>query len=60
MTDASGLSRRGLIGSVGAGAALALAGSGALYASGREAARQPTGTTHPFYGVHQAGITTAA
>jgi deferrochelatase/peroxidase EfeB len=61
MTDASGLSRRGLIGSAGAGAAVALAGAGAMAATG--AAAQPTasgGSTVDFHGDIQAGITTAA
>lgn len=59
----AGLSRRGLLGLVGAGAAgLALGGSaGAAIASG---AASPGGTgastVYPFFGQHQAGITTPA
>ncbi len=63
--DSPGISRRGLIGSAGVGAALALSGAGAMYATGRnQAASAATGAaswnTHPFYGTTQAGITTAA
>ncbi|MCB0912934.1 MAG: hypothetical protein KDB60_15090 [Propionibacteriaceae bacterium] len=60
---ASGLSRRGLIGSAGAGAAIALAGAGAMAATGRaqaEADAEPRWHTVSFHGDRQAGITTAA
>jgi deferrochelatase/peroxidase EfeB len=58
----SGLSRRGLLGLLGAGAGgLVLGGAGvgsiaAAAASG--ATSEPTGPVHPFFGSHQAGITT--
>ena len=61
MTGASGISRRGLFGSVGAGAAVALTGTGAFYAAGRESvATEPAIATHPFHGAKQSGITTTA
>lgn len=64
MTDSSsGISRRGLLGSAGAGAVLAVAGAGAMYADGRtQAAADPRTGWHvvPFHGPTQAGITTAA
>jgi deferrochelatase/peroxidase EfeB len=69
MTDAeetadaqpTGLSRRGLLGLVGAGAAGLALGGGAVAAVGLT---RPNGvgvsTVYPFYGEHQAGITTPA
>jgi deferrochelatase/peroxidase EfeB len=57
--DASGLSRRGLIGSAAAGGALALAGAGAMAASASPSTG-PAWHTVPFHGERQAGITTAA
>jgi deferrochelatase/peroxidase EfeB len=63
MTDSTGLSRRGLIGSAGAGAAIALAGAGTFYVAGRpETTPDPTANwrTVGFHGRTQAGITTAA
>jgi len=75
MTDAhpggtrnpTGLSRRGVLASVGAGAALAGGLVGASALAGRAAAEKEDGkATTPasdavaFYGTHQAGITTAA
>ena len=56
-----GLSRRGLLGSAGAGAAVALAGAGAMAANGRTLeASGPAWSTVDFHGTRQAGITTAA
>ena len=71
MTDAGehrsphGLSRRGVLASVGAGAALAggLVGASALAgraAASGEAAGAAASDAVAFYGTHQAGITTAA
>lgn len=63
MTPAArgGLSRRGLIGSAGAGAAVALTGAGAMAATGRaETTETPAWSTVAFHGERQAGITTAA
>ena len=66
MTDAdettpTGLSRRGLLGLIGAGAAGIAVGGGAAAAVALNA---PNGvgisTTYPFFGDHQAGITTPA
>lgn len=54
-----GVSRRGLIGAAGAGAAAAVAAAGAMAASRTEPAAA-TFRTVPFFGSHQAGITTAA
>jgi deferrochelatase/peroxidase EfeB len=52
------LSRRGLLGLAGAGAATAgAAGVGAL-AAGRDAPGQAAGAAVPFHGTHQAGIVT--
>ena len=53
------VSRRGLIGAAGAGAAAAVAAAGAMAASRTEPAAA-TFRTVPFFGSHQAGITTAA
>src|SRR3954468_16310834 len=57
----TGLSRRGLLGLVGAGAAGLALGGGAVAAVGLT---QPNGvgvsTVYPFFGEHQAGITTPA
>jgi len=58
--DASGLSRRGLIGSAAAGGALALAGAGAMAASASTTTAAPVWSTVDFHGDKQAGITTAA
>ena len=57
------LSRRGLLGIAGAGAAGLVVGgaAGAAVAAGVASAQgAPTASTVPFYGDHQAGITTAA
>jgi deferrochelatase/peroxidase EfeB len=57
----TGLSRRGLLGLIGAGAGGLLVGGLGGVAIGRTTAGtadQPGGTVHPFFGVHQAGITT--
>ncbi|KAA9111061.1 iron uptake transporter deferrochelatase/peroxidase subunit [Microbacterium rhizomatis] len=59
----TGVSRRGLLGLVGAGAAgLAVGGAaGAGIAVAAQASTTPSGTsstTYPFFGEHQAGITT--
>jgi len=60
-TAPTGLSRRGLLGLVGAGAAGLAVGGGAVAAVGLS---QPNGvgvsTVYPFFGEHQAGITTPA
>ena len=59
-----GLSRRGLLGLLGAGAGglvLGGAGAGAIAATAAASAGVPaggSGTVHPFFGAHQAGITT--
>src|SRR6218665_175281 len=57
----TGLSRRGLLGLVGAGAAGLAVGGGAVAAIGLS---QPNGvgvrTVYPFLGEHQSGITTPA
>ncbi|GAA2519197.1 iron uptake transporter deferrochelatase/peroxidase subunit [Rarobacter incanus] len=57
--ETGGVSRRGFLGLVGAGAAAAAAG-GAGYGIGAARAQAASGakTVHPFYGTHQAGITT--
>ena len=56
-----GLSRRGLLGLVGAGAAgLAVGGGAGLAAGAALAQSQGVQTVYPFYGEHQAGITTPA
>jgi deferrochelatase/peroxidase EfeB len=66
MTDVqpgSGLSRRGLLGLAGAGAAgLALGGAGGAAIATAVAAQGTSGAapSYPFFGEHQAGITTAA
>jgi deferrochelatase/peroxidase EfeB len=63
---ASGVSRRGLLGLLGAGAAgLAVGGGGgAAIASGIAASASGSGSataaSYPFYGTHQAGIVTPA
>ncbi|GAB3409083.1 iron uptake transporter deferrochelatase/peroxidase subunit [Schumannella luteola] len=65
-SDESGrsLSRRGLIGLAGAGAAgLALGGAGGAVIAANiagAAAENGVGTVHPFHGEHQAGISTPA
>ena len=58
-----GISRRelfGLVGATGTGLALGAGGMGAVAAAGlaREREAGPAVETHPFYGVHQAGIAT--
>src|SRR5688572_9494567 len=62
MTDAPGVSRRGLLGLVGAGAAGLAVGAGAGVAGGVALARGAEGgaaaSAHDFFGAHQAGITT--
>lgn len=64
MTQKSGgLSRRGLIGAVGAGAAVAVGGAGAMFAAGQAETASSSATpwtTVEFRGDKQAGITTAA
>ncbi|HEY8590650.1 MAG TPA: iron uptake transporter deferrochelatase/peroxidase subunit [Naasia sp.] len=55
------LSRRGLLGLVGAGAAgLAVGGGAGAAAATAFAAAQPATGVHPFAGEHQSGITTPA
>lgn len=55
----AGLSRRGLLGlAAGGGAALALAGGGIGYAFGAPRRDADAEDRHPFFGEHQAGITT--
>lgn len=60
--DAAGVSRRGLLGLVGAGAAGLAIGAGAGVAGGLAIARAAdsghTASPYDFYGAHQAGITT--
>ena len=57
-----GLSRRGMLGLLGAGAGGLVVGGGAGAAIGASVgsanASSSSGTVHPFYGEHQAGITT--
>ncbi len=59
--DSAGVSRRGLLGlAVGAGAGLAI-GAGAGVATGVAVGRaqaEAAASVHPFFGAHQAGITT--
>ncbi len=56
----SGLSRRGLLGLLGAGAGgLALGAAGGLALRGGAEASGAAGPVHPFFGARQAGITTA-
>ncbi|TQL57221.1 deferrochelatase/peroxidase EfeB [Rarobacter faecitabidus] len=52
----AGVSRRGFLGLVGAGAALAAGGYAAGAAVGSSS--PPEGKVHAFYGTHQSGITT--
>ncbi len=60
-TPPTGLSRRGLLGLVGAGAAGIALGGGAVAAIGLTTANGiGTNATYPFFGAHQAGITTPA
>ncbi|MBU1586716.1 MAG: deferrochelatase/peroxidase EfeB [Actinobacteria bacterium] len=60
-TPPTGLSRRGLLGLVGAGAAGIALGGGAVAAIGLTTANGVgTNATYPFFGAHQAGITTPA
>ncbi len=64
-TPPRGLSRRGLLGLVGAGAAGLAVGGGATAVAAAAVAAVGPGTTpsgglaHPFHGEHQAGITSA-
>jgi deferrochelatase/peroxidase EfeB len=61
MTEPQHLSRRGLLGLAGAGAAgLALGAGGAVAAGSAIDAATAKQGTFPFYGDHQAGITTPA
>ncbi|MEP6481467.1 MAG: deferrochelatase/peroxidase EfeB, partial [Rhodoglobus sp.] len=53
-----GLSRRGLLGLVGAGAAGLAVGGGAAAVIAGAVASQPAAQTYPFFGEHQSGITT--
>jgi len=55
-----GISRRALLGTVGAGAAVAGAAAAAGYLGGSHQATQSAhgGATYPFFGQHQAGIIT--
>lgn len=55
-----GLSRRGLLGLAGATVGAGLVGAGAGVAVDRAATGGGSPTTYPFYGAHQAGITTPA
>jgi deferrochelatase/peroxidase EfeB len=55
-----GVSRRGLIGAAGAGAAAALAAAGAMAADRGTGSSAAPSRTVGFHGTHQAGITTAA
>ncbi|XHM11109.1 iron uptake transporter deferrochelatase/peroxidase subunit [Leifsonia sp. T36S-04] len=57
-----GLSRRGMLGLAGATVGAGLVGIGAGVAADRAVlgASAPAATTYPFYGAHQAGITTPA
>ena len=62
---AHAVSRRGLIGAAGVGAAGVAAGVGGGFALGRQEASAavapaPAPSTYPFYGAHQAGIVTPA
>ena len=60
-TAPGGLSRRGVLGLLGAGAGGLIVGGGAGAAIGASVASANAssgGTVHPFYGEHQAGITT--
>ena len=61
-TTPAGLSRRGLFGLAGAGVAgLAVGGAGAAAALNVSTANAPgVSTVYPFFGEHQAGITTPA
>ena len=53
-----GLSRRGLLGLVGAGAAGLAAGGGATAAIVAASTAQPGAERYPFFGAHQSGIVT--
>ena len=59
--QARGISRRGLLGLIGAGAAGIAAGgtAGVVAATAASASPSPVSAVHPFYGAHQSGITTA-
>ncbi|MET0862130.1 MAG: iron uptake transporter deferrochelatase/peroxidase subunit [Microbacterium sp.] len=61
-TDRGGLSRRGLLAMAGAAAGGLAVGGAAGAAIGAAVAATPAGraTTYPFFGEHQAGITTPA
>jgi len=57
----AGLSRRGLIGSAGLGAAVAVGAAGAMAWDGRQdSSAPPAWHTVPYHGQHQAGIVTSA
>ncbi|WP_431247746.1 iron uptake transporter deferrochelatase/peroxidase subunit [Leifsonia xyli] len=60
--DRPGLSRRGMLGLAGAAVGAGVVGIGAGVAADRAVlgATAPASTTYPFYGAHQAGITTPA
>jgi len=62
VTGRSGLSRRGMLGLAGATVGAGLVGIGAGVAADRVVvgATAASATTYPFYGPHQAGITTPA
>ncbi|WP_423923156.1 iron uptake transporter deferrochelatase/peroxidase subunit [Frigoribacterium sp. 2-23] len=64
-TGSAGLSRRGLLGLVGAGVGTGVLGFGVGIGTDRALAGAATGTsgartTYPFFGAHQSGIVTAA
>jgi deferrochelatase/peroxidase EfeB len=55
-----GLSRRGFLGLVGAGTAVAAAGGVAAATAARDSDSSASADAYPFHGTHQAGITTPA
>ena len=61
MSESSGLSRRGLLGLAGVGAAGLVVGGGtaaAIATAVTAGGSAPPSTSYPFFGTHQAGITT--